>query len=149
MEASRLPSLGLPLGSFTLVIDGEPISAGSTKVLNILHCDAAWQLAYEESINNKDLWPTPPEWLQLRRNAAFVMQGFPEALRDVSDGISPVKCNFPTGHAQPVDQVVTQGSAWSLTEWTNNWLAMGQTAVDTEVHFPTWLETRFEDILSE
>jgi hypothetical protein len=150
MEASRLPALGLPSHSFTLVIDGEPIPTASTRVFDVLQRDAVWQLAYEGSVNDPSIRPTPPGWLQIRESKAFIMEGFPEALGDISQGISLVKCNFPTGQAQPIDPIVAQeGHTWSPTRWGNYWMVKGYKNLDTEAPLPARLEIRFEDILSE
>jgi hypothetical protein len=78
------------------------------------------------------------------------MEGFPEALRDIPNCTSLVKCNFPTGQAQPIDPIVAQEEhIWRLKDWSNYWMAKGYKKLDTEAPLPPWLEVRFEDIIYE
>ena len=151
MEALRLPSLGMPTNAFTLVIDGEETPTNSTRVFDILQRDAARQLAYDECIGDRSKLPNQHSWLKIRDNEAYIMNGFPEALRAMHDGTSPVKCTFdiPPPHNPYV--IVTQGRGWTHRDWLMNWRIMGQLQGDvhTGPPLPTWLDLRRRDMLSE
>ncbi|KAI4715118.1 hypothetical protein J4E89_000804 [Alternaria sp. Ai002NY15] len=149
MEALALASLGMPAGAFNLVIDGMPTPETSAQVFNVLQRDAAWQSAYQQCVKTPDSQSCQLNWIMVRENAAFIMRGFPEALQEICSGKSLVRCNFDTGYAHDVDQIVAQGRTWTLIEWRKNWHSTAQLQADihTVAPLPSWLEIRQEKLL--
>ena len=151
MEALELESLGMPSGSFTLVLDGEPTTEQSTQVFNILQHNAAWQTAYDISIHDSTVWPVPLTWLQGRDHDSYILRGFPDALKAISEGRSIVKCDIDTGLVHDVDQIIADGRSWTQGEWHANWWTTIQLHGDihTSEPLPSWVELRMEDMLEE
>ncbi|KAI4954047.1 hypothetical protein J4E91_001756 [Alternaria rosae] len=149
MEALVLASLGMPASAFSLVIDGMPTPETSAQVFNVLQRDAAWQSAYQQCVKTPDLQSCQLNWIMVRENVAFTMRGFPEALQEICSGKSLVRCNFDTGFAHDVDQIVAQGRTWTLIEWLQNWHTTGKLQADihTAAPLPSWLEIRQEKLL--
>ncbi|KAF2687816.1 hypothetical protein K458DRAFT_269401, partial [Lentithecium fluviatile CBS 122367] len=77
LEASILPSLGMPNGCFSLILDGNPIAQKSSEVFAVVQRDAAWQAALEESFKRQLL--SMPSWLDKRLHLAFISENFPAA----------------------------------------------------------------------
>ncbi|KAI4695935.1 uncharacterized protein J4E88_000105 [Alternaria novae-zelandiae] len=151
MEALALESLGMPSGCFTFVIDGEPTPEQSTRVFNILQHNAAWQTAYDLSIHDSTVWPVPLTWLQGRDHKAYIMRGFPDALKAISAGRSVVKCDIDTGLGLDVDKIIAEGRSWTQREWLENWSSTVQLHgnIHTSDPLPSWIELRMEDMLEE
>ncbi|KAI4937305.1 uncharacterized protein J4E92_002035 [Alternaria infectoria] len=150
MEALALASLGMPAGAFNLVIDGMPTPETSAQIFNVLQRDAAWQSAYQQCVKAPDSQSCQLNWVMIRENAAFIIRGFPEALQEICSGKSMVRCNFDTGFAHDVDQIVAQGRTWTLREWRQNWHSTGRLQADihTVAPLPSWLEILREKLLS-
>lgn len=128
-EALALESAGMPPGCFTLVLTGPPSCTNVFQAVIMRH--AAWQMAmYEQSRQGR----LPPlSWTRRRRtyldNDAPVFdpwclsENFPQAVRDIANGSSIIRCNFDTGKFWDVNQLVESNNMaqWSLQEWRSNW----------------------------
>jgi hypothetical protein len=148
MEALALESLGMPVGSSSLVIDGMPTPEISTQVFDVVQRDAAWQSAYERCIITPSSRSPESSWVNMRENDAYVMAGFPEALQQIVYGRSLVKCNFDIGFVHDVDEIVEQGRTWIERGWLDNWRATRQQQADihTVAPLPGWLDLLREDM---
>jgi hypothetical protein len=93
-EALALPAKGMPAGSFTMVFDGNPYLGQSPEVFEMVKLDAAWQVA-------QDLWyarhSITPNIATRLRGSIWISEAFPQAISDIVDGRSSIRCNFPTG----------------------------------------------------
>lgn len=147
MEVTALQSHGMPSQSFRLVIDGDLTPTRSTHVFDVAQRDAVWQTAFEACISDQSIWPTPPEWNKIRENRAYIMHGFPEALRALTNGQSPVSCNFDIGQMPDTEPLIRQGRMWTLSEWEDNWKALGPADLDTDVPSRSWLDLQRENMM--
>ncbi|KAH7363384.1 hypothetical protein B0T11DRAFT_93367 [Plectosphaerella cucumerina] len=94
VEAHDLAALGMPAGSFSLLLDGDPIPEHSTHLFQtVLHRDVAWQLVIAAWQKLK------PQALPIEWNMSF--DDLPEIMRDIALGKSNIRCNFDPGW--PVD----------------------------------------------
>lgn len=147
MEVSTLYACGMPSQSFRLVIDGDLSPTQSSQVFDVAQRDAAWQTAFEACMSYQSILPIPPEWPDIRENNAYVMRGFPEALRAITDGQSTVSCNFDVGQMPDTESLIKKGRTWTLKEWQDNWMASKPADLDTGVPSCSWLDLKNEDML--
>ena len=83
-------------------------------------------------------------------NLSYIMNGFPQAMRDITNGNSIVKCNFDIPEESWDDGPIPEmGRRWSLEQWEEGSQVRTQRDYDTEPPLPSWLDLRREDILSE
>ncbi|EUC44770.1 hypothetical protein COCMIDRAFT_70675, partial [Bipolaris oryzae ATCC 44560] len=103
-EALALPSLGMPEGSFTLVLDGNPVPKHTSRVFRIVQRDAAWQaaldLCYSRGLVSK------PSSLQRQRMNCFIFEGFPGVMQTLSTTSSLIRCNFDLGVPYDVEAII-------------------------------------------
>ena len=116
MEVMALHSLGMPPQSFRMVIDGDLTPTQSTRIFDVAKRDAAWQIACEACLSDRKIWQTPLDSWEIRLWAVYIMDGFPEALRAITNGQSPVSCNFDIGQMPDTEPLVSQGRTWTLEE---------------------------------
>lgn len=64
IEALTLPSLGMPIEAFTLILDGSPTPEKSSEVWKVVQRDAAWQAAFEEAQAIDKSKPIPDYWIE-------------------------------------------------------------------------------------
>ncbi|OAG23506.1 hypothetical protein CC77DRAFT_1092823 [Alternaria alternata] len=147
MEVMSLHSLGMPPQSFRMVIDGDLTPTQSTRIFDVAKRDAAWQIAFEACLSDRRIWQAPLDWWKIRPNSAYIMDGFPEALRAMTNGQSPVSCNFDIGQMPDTESLVSQGRKWTLEEWEKNWRASMPANIDTEVPSCSWLDLQRENTL--
>ena len=147
MEVMALHSLGMPPQSFRMVIDGDLTPTQSTRIFDVAKRDAAWQIAFEACLSDRRIWQAPLDWWEIRPNSAYIMDGFPEALRAMTNGQSPVSCNFDIGQMPDTESLVSQGRTWTLEEWESNWTASVPANIDTEVPSCSWLDLQRENTL--
>ncbi|KAL1863875.1 hypothetical protein Daus18300_008024 [Diaporthe australafricana] len=96
VEALALVPAGMPLGSFTLVLDGNPAPEQCAQLFQRVQRDAAWQTAYGESFDRGHLPETA--YHDRRRIRGYTYEDFPQALRDISTGTCRVvRANFDVG----------------------------------------------------
>ena len=62
-EASALHAYGMPAGSFTLILDGDPVPELASEAFNIVKEDAAWQIAQMQWYADQSL---NPDWIATR-----------------------------------------------------------------------------------
>ncbi|WQF85229.1 hypothetical protein CDEST_10243 [Colletotrichum destructivum] len=147
VEALALAAAGMPQDSFTLVFDGD--SEGDWKCEQIFQQvvlrDAAWQQAMDECFEQGIL---PPQSWAARRlnprragdwsfipgypnrdrpvNCCYLLDGFPQAMRDIVNGNSVVRCSFHPGKPWVVESLIDEQRLWSLGEWKFRWSREGK-----------------------
>ena len=149
MEVMSLHSLGMPSQSFRMVIDGDLTPTQSTRIFDVAKRDAAWQIACEACLSDRKIWQTPLDSWEIRLWAVYIMDGFPEALRAITIGQSPVSCNFDIGQMPDTELLVSQDRTWTLEEWGHNWRASVPANIDTEVPSCSWLDLQRENTLPQ
>ncbi|KAH6669751.1 hypothetical protein F5X68DRAFT_216090 [Plectosphaerella plurivora] len=94
IEAQDLASLGMPHGSFSLLLDGDPTPEHPAHLFQtILHRDIAWQQAIEA-------WQVlKPQRRPIEWHLAY--DDLPAVMRDITSEKSIIRCNFDPGY--PVD----------------------------------------------
>jgi hypothetical protein len=132
VEAMALPSLGMPDGSFTMLLDGEPLLELTARVFDMVQRDAAWQTALDLSYGREPGLPQPT-WFDRRTRgpAGYHYEEFPRILREVTAGHSIVRCNFDPGCEWDAEAIVKQRGGDSLKVWKEQWID----------HTPRWFQT--------
>jgi hypothetical protein len=144
VECLRLPSLGMPEGSFSLVLDGNPIPDKTAELFQVVQRDVAWQKALDLCYARSLL---PYSWLDRRLRQGFMYDMLPEALRDISQGNSLVKCTFDTGLPQDPEALVAAHEGWSVTQWEKAWGTHEPAEYQTEPPLPPWHVLRWRRVL--
>ncbi|KAK2033543.1 hypothetical protein LX32DRAFT_74198 [Colletotrichum zoysiae] len=164
LEALELEPAGMPPGSFTLTFDGDRVC--SIMFENVVQRDAAWQEAIDLCFERNIFPPVP--WLKRRRdsrnfmdmdeedgvycyNKWYVFEGFPQAIRDIANGNSIVKCNFAVEKPWDVEKGLEQNKGWTFGQWKSHWLdsekilRVGEAAYQPDPPSPSWLQMLCEN----
>jgi hypothetical protein len=144
VECLRLPSLGMPEGSFTLVLDGNPIPDKTAEVFQVVQRDVAWQKALDLCYA-RDLLPYT--WLDRRFRCGFIYDALPNALRDISQESSLIRCNFDPGLPQDPEALVAAHNGWSIEEWERAWDTHEPAEYQTVPPLPPWHVLRWRRVL--
>ncbi|KAM0244940.1 hypothetical protein ACHAP5_005847 [Fusarium lateritium] len=122
-EASRLPSLGMPANSYTLVLDGGPHGAyfsDLTQNLFLVFC--AMALAYDryKAANSERLLPPPSRvWLSLPTHWARALS-VPIGHVSVSSHskqVPLIQSTFNFGTMPDVDEIIDERAGWNIDRW--------------------------------
>ena len=93
-EASVLFNNGMPADSFSLILDGDPAPEGAAQLFDIVKEDAAWQVAQLQWYTEESLSPGPYDKMS---HGFYRSTVFPQAISDIIEGRSFIRCTFPTG----------------------------------------------------
>lgn len=120
VEALALVPAGMPQGSFTLVLDGNPAPEQCTKIFQRVQRDAAWQTALLKSF---DLGILPKASYQdIRITDGFTYMDFPSALQEIARGTClAVRANFDLGEPVDVEAIIEAHRQWTLSDWEHRW----------------------------
>ena len=95
-EASALAAEGMPIDSFSLLLDGDPAPDQGWKLFDLVKEDAAWQTAQAQWHADRSRDLSFPD--RFRMAGFYLSEVFPQAVDDIVNGKkSPIRCNFPTG----------------------------------------------------
>jgi hypothetical protein len=145
VEGSALHSAGMPLKSFTLVLDGEPTPTKTTEVFQIVQRDAAWQLALDPAYKHNLVATT---FFARRIHRCYHFEAFPEVFRSLVNGTRPwIKCNFETGGLVDIDDILGEHHGWSAEYWENAWGSHSPPAFETTPPLPPWREIIAANVL--
>ena len=148
MEALSLPSLGMPSQAFTLVLDGSPNLSATARVFKIAQRDAAWQAAFFEAFAPPSVNENSPLWGRMIENYSYIMRGFPEAIRDITENTSSIiSCNFEPDFSGNDDQLRDIRPSRNLKKWNKKWFAHEPQVFSTEPPLPHWADLRREEVL--
>ena len=145
-EALGLYDAGMPIGSFSLVFDGDGAYDLSSEVFEVVIQDAAWQEALDKWIKQRSLHLS---FKESRMQSCYKSEKFPQAVRSMVEGNSPIRCNFPIAGLWDVQQVLDENSANSdLEDWEINWCEKHdpQTFLTT-TPLPSWVELRLNKVI--
>jgi hypothetical protein len=150
MEALALPGLGMPPQSFTLILDGHPILQHTSEAFKTAQRDAACQHAYETWWSDTNMVALG-SWscFEARGNRSYVMNGFAEAIRNISTSSVLVRSNFDVGEPWDDREFGGRGNQWTAEELNNVWWKHEPESFETESPLPSWLDMRREDTLPE
>ncbi|KAI4665267.1 uncharacterized protein J4E78_002727 [Alternaria triticimaculans] len=135
-EASALPSLGMPEGSFKLTFECDSAPEETTQVFDIIQRDAAWQTALDLSYA-RNLLPQP-DWRMRRLRNGYIYETFPQLLQQVTDGQSFIRCDFNPGEVQDPEQIMRELSGYSKEMWETKWHGHTPARFQTLENMPPW-----------
>lgn len=170
MEARALVPAGMPAESFSLILDGDPAPDLCAEIFQcVVQRDVAWQLAWDESFQNKIL--PGLSWFERRGESVFrhghftwsdmhehrfpalrkgfwgyFFEDFPQAMREVGSNSSFVKSNFGTGDASDVQEVVRQHLTWDQLKWEQEWYKHSPPWWETLPPLPEWMSILEENV---
>ncbi|KAA8619116.1 hypothetical protein PtrSN002B_011009 [Pyrenophora tritici-repentis] len=158
METLALPSLGMPPDTFKLVFDGEVMDNITSRVLEdeeltsrvfaVAQRDAEWQGVFEKFGTSRDVIPGSTTWQQMIGNRSYIMGGFPESMRDITERNSPlISCNFKVRSNWNTEELRSESRTWSLNQWEKQWLDHHTEKFSTDPFLPEWLSIRLEDVV--
>ncbi|KAI4665269.1 uncharacterized protein J4E78_002729 [Alternaria triticimaculans] len=143
-EMMALPSLGMPDGSYRLVLDGEPTGDHTSDVFKAVQRDIAWQSALDEAYS-RGLLPTP-SWLERRLRVGYLYEGLPDIVGTMSDPQSLITCNFDPGSPLVVADMLKERRTWTPLEWAENWDTHEPGEYQTEAPMAQWHTLRYQRI---
>jgi hypothetical protein len=138
LEALELRKRGMPVGSFRLLLDGDPILEKASQIFEAVKGDVARQVAldlcYERNILPR------PSWFERRRRFGYQWEGLPQAITDLQNGeyASFIECNFDLGAAYDPERLIEERVGWTAEEWEDEWAERGDDKFDTEAPLPPW-----------
>ena len=90
----------MPVGSFSLVLEGDPAPDQGSKWFEILKEDAAWQTANTQWRIDQSLTQNS-SIVTITGSGVYWSEVFPQAINNIVEGKSFIRCNFVTG--EPCD----------------------------------------------
>lgn len=146
-EALALQSAGMPATSFSLVFDGDGIPDRSAQVFEIVKRDAAWQAALDQWCIQNSVTRSTEE---RRDHSCYIFEALPQAVGDMIEGRSIVRCNFPIGGSWDVEQVLEQSRVRNYDEWLKKWNSeLSPKSFQTSPPLPKWIDLRPEQLYTE
>ncbi|KAK1974470.1 hypothetical protein LZ30DRAFT_607915 [Colletotrichum cereale] len=148
-EALALIPAGMPESSYSLVLDGNPVPQLCTRIFqSVVQRDVAWQLAWTESLKQGRM-PGVSWFHDPRHGGCYFFEGLPQAVRDMSNGNSIVRCNFDPGEPRDVDALVYEHRNWTMATWNEKWPRHNPMGWDTEALLPSWMDLLRENVRGE
>ncbi|KAF6780809.1 hypothetical protein CMUS01_16805, partial [Colletotrichum musicola] len=141
IEASELRAAGMPPGSFTLSFKGDSVCSEIFQTVIIR--DAAWQLAMEKCIERgllpKAMHPRSPFFWRAN-NSWYIFHGFPQAVQDMLDKKSVVKCDFDLGSGIDVEELIEEKLAVcaDVKAWEEGWSIRERDWLEPRLPLPSW-----------
>lgn len=114
LEASALPSLGMPEDRFELVLDGSSMPEKAAEIFQFVQSDAEWQAAWSKQ------FPTLG-FFEKRAHPAYICESFPEIVESIVQGTSLIRCNFDIKEIDSTQNVPKEHSTWTTLEWKEKW----------------------------
>ena len=141
---------GMPAASYSMVIDGDPLRELSSEIFEEVKHDVAWQLAAERYLEQRHVGLVPLHWW--RQYAGYLSEAMPRAVEDVVKGTSSfIRCNFETGDAWPVEDMLNRFANLTEDDVWFSWIRFANPRPDgyyeTEPPLPTWYDFRLSQIL--
>ncbi|KAI4614578.1 hypothetical protein J4E83_007232 [Alternaria metachromatica] len=145
-EAMCLPELGMPHGSFTLVLDGSPVPEHSSRMFRVVQRDVAWQSALDKCYARGIL--PQPSWLDQRLHiTGFMFEGLPEAVEALSMDSPLIRTNFQLSPPCDVEQMLQERVGWSAQDWEEGWATHEPREFQTEAPLPPWHLLRWRHVI--
>jgi hypothetical protein len=116
-EAGILTSMGMPVGQFTLFMDGDPFPEEASEIFRKELQEAA---VLQETVCKAPRWGG--RWCSYvqRIMAHFLFDDFPRLLADLSNNRESgiIQCNFDPGtSAGSPDEILSTHPEWNWQEW--------------------------------
>ena len=148
-EAMALYDNGMPSNSYTLIFDGDLVPDLSSSVFEVVKEEAAWQDALDEWYKQNSI---VPKFEERRGHSCYHSERFPQAVRDIVEGTSFIRCNFPIGDTSwDAKQVLEMNQGLvNEYEWEDRWHEQRRALTfQTTPPLPTWIELRLSRVLPE
>ena len=148
-EALALPKAGMPIKSFSLVFDGDPIPERSSEIFECLKEGAARQIARDQL---SEQYRTLSLKEKQRKHPWFMLETFPEVIQDIIENRSFIRCNFPLGCSLDVKvkSVLEKSRNLSSRDWWRwFWDHFPQKEFRTAAPLPNWVDLSTEEVLPE
>ena len=122
-EASALSASGMPPGSFSLVLDGSTAPDQSSTVFEVIKDDAAWQVANAQWFTDHSMFLDPMDLGSPSSLAqpVYYSKVFPQAIKDIVERKSFIRCNFDTGNMVDANQILDRNRHVPGRRWIRNW----------------------------
>ncbi|KAF5013858.1 hypothetical protein FDECE_159, partial [Fusarium decemcellulare] len=112
-EALAVMEAGMPPGSFSFVLDGEPLADISSDVFQRgIHLAVAWELAFREVAAQGTLWPISDGYICYQAGIDF-----PQNVARLLNQTSVFRCNFNPGRLWDVETLVEERREWHIGNW--------------------------------
>ncbi|KAF9881881.1 hypothetical protein CkaCkLH20_01027 [Colletotrichum karsti] len=156
LEALELEPAGMPLGSYTMVLDGDWTI--SEIFQRVVRRDAAWQAAVDVCLERGLILPVSWDVRRAdprnitgmasggvkRSNKWYLFEGFPQAVEDIVAGRSVVKCAFELadawGDSYDVEKLAEEHKHWTLDDWKAGWFVREKESFEPDPPSPSWLQ---------
>ncbi|KAF4808233.1 hypothetical protein CGCSCA5_v012615 [Colletotrichum siamense] len=152
IEALALEPASMPSGSFSLLLDGQPVPWQCTQVFQlIVQRDAAWQAAWLLSLDRGILpslsWFDRKGELRGSRVPDLPSEKWPQALRDIAEGNAIVRCNFDVGDSWDVEKIVEDHRQWTVQQWMEGLGKREPSTWEPDAPLPNWREIIEENLV--
>ena len=151
-EAVSLQASDMPLDSFTMILEGVSDPERNSALFSLLKDAAAWQVAQTQWF--KDL-AIDLSLFDQKICPLYFSEAFPQAIDDIINGNSLIRCTFPTGNRHDSQSIINRNRhiaprglnpafSWS-SEWTRHCVT---NAVPPSHPFPPSLaDLAYKDIM--
>ncbi|KAK1622819.1 hypothetical protein BDP81DRAFT_400050 [Colletotrichum phormii] len=153
----------MPRGSFTLTFEGDSTCADIFHT--VIQRDAAWQMAIDSCMERKILpalaWDVrqrdtrvPALWAD-EDNKWYILEGFPQVMKDIVAGTSVGKCNFHMDGSWSglcdIEQIIRTNQFLTIANWREAWFDRVCQNFQPDAPSPRWVqmlsETSLETVL--
>lgn len=142
----------MPINSFSLVFDGDPVPRLSSEVFEMaIKRDAAWHDAANQLLaNHPDTTPSIINDWNISPWHHF--DGMPQIVKEIIQETSFIHCNFPLGGlwGQEILQTMQEKNDLDEQLHCHKWYdGIEDVILDTSPPLPPWNELRLEQVLPE
>lgn len=144
-EALTLPSLGMPHGCFTLILDGNPTPDYMTEIFDVVQRDVAFQAALDVAYATGSL--PAPTWVARRRCTGYMFDVLPAFIQTLSTDSPLVRCNFDPGQTHDANKIADERREWTPRDWKESWDRHSPREFQTKAPLPPWHELRWQYVI--
>ena len=142
MEASALPSFGMPCDSYTFILDGSPNVEHTSAVFRIIQRDVAWHSALD-ACYARGLLPEL-SWKERRSRPGYTYEGLPDLVQNLSTHGTHIRTNFDLGHPFSFEELIEERQGWSQLDWGDDWGEHEPRDFQTKAPLPPWQTLRWQ-----
>ncbi|KAF4470851.1 hypothetical protein FALBO_2238 [Fusarium albosuccineum] len=114
-NADAVIDAGMPVDSFTFVLDGEPaLDMSSEFFQQVVHHKIAWELAFRHCFCSSGE-------IDFRLDTCVANIRLIRAMDHLVNQTSILSCNFNPGQFWDVDRIVERHREWSMEDWSEKW----------------------------
>ncbi|KAF5013586.1 hypothetical protein FDECE_446 [Fusarium decemcellulare] len=114
-NADAVIDAGMPVDSFTFILDGEPaLDMSSEFFQQVVHHKIAWELAFRHCFCSSGE-------IDSRLDTCVANIRLIRAMDHLVNQTSILSCNFNPGQFWDVDRIVERHREWSMEDWSEKW----------------------------